>query len=120
MTCCCGEIRQQKAFKLAFAIIAPAVLCLTAFLVVLTYTLRATHNDAYGRSFVDHHSPRCCFTDDCLGAAREGFFARTGSYLGKHAFVTSLRTPEYLVLLKDLKCFLERDKPWHPTGGAGC
>ena len=79
MACSLRDTRQQKAFKLAFAVIAPAVLCLTAVLGIVTYKLRASHRDAYGRSFVDHNSPRCCFTVDCLGAAREGFLARTGS-----------------------------------------
>ena len=112
MTLCHGESLQK--IRLAVSLIAAATLCSIVLLGFLKYKLRASQDDAYGRSFLDHHSPRCCFTDDCLGATREGVLARTGAFYAKHAFVTSLRSPEYLVLLRDLQCSLSATNPGVP------
>ncbi|DBA98094.1 TPA: hypothetical protein ACH3X1_014715 [Trebouxia sp. C0004] len=49
-----------------------------------------------------------------VAATREGTIARHGINAPKHAFVTSLRSPEYLVLLKDLHCSLRATNPGVP------
>lgn len=53
-----------------------------------------------GRQNRRHHSPRCCFAHDCLLQDR-----------GQHAIVTTLRTPNYLVLVRELHCSLTKYNP---------
>jgi len=99
---------------LAGALVTTAV-CVVALLAVCRYSLRSKYQqDVYGRTSPVHPSPRCCFTTDCLAATREGTIARHGIDAPKHAFVTSLRSPEYLVLLKDLHCSLRATNPGVP------
>ena len=105
----------RRNLGIALAVTGSALFCLAMALACATFLFQSGHRgDAYGRSFLDHPSPRCCFTADCLSATREGGLARTGSYPTKHAFVTSLRTPEYMVLLRDLQCSLTATNPGIP------
>ena len=57
-----------------------------------------------GRLSSENYSPRCCVTADCLPAAS----ARN------HAVVTSLRSPDYMVSLRDLQCSLQKTNPQLP------
>lgn len=99
---------------LAVTVVTTTV-CVLALLAVIKFSLGSSHqHDVYGRTSPIHPSPRCCFTNDCLAATPEGTHARHGIDAPKHAFVTSLRSPEYLILLKDLHCSLRATNPGVP------
>ena len=93
-----------------------AAICLTGACAIILYVSGALRRDkdAYGRTFLRYDSPRCCFTSDCLTATHEGTRARTGVYPSKHAFVTSLRSAHYMVLLRELHCSLSATNPGIP------
>ena len=59
-------------------------------------------------------TPRAAVSQTTASAQLAKVSLLAQAYLGKHAFVTSLRTPEYLVLLKDLKCSLSATNPGIP------
>ena len=54
-----------------------------------------------GRLSSENYSPRCCVAADCLPTPG----ARN------YAVVTSLRSPDYMVSLRDLQCSLRRTNP---------
>ena len=89
-------------------------LCLAAGIVTLAHRRRISIGELEGRSFMTYPSPRCCFTADCLAATHEAALTHRDSSSPKHAFVTSLRSPEYLTLLKDLQCSLNATNPGVP------
>ena len=54
-----------------------------------------------------HKSPRCCSGMDCLSST-------DGAANHKYAFVASMRSAEYLVLLRELQCSLQLTNPSIP------
>ena len=50
-----------------------------------------------GRLESQFPSPRCCHSADCISRSR-----------GRHAFLTTLRTEEYLILLRELHCSIRK------------
>ena len=78
-----------------------AILAICSFILAFQ-TVRQTHV-SFGRLASDDPSPRCCISADC-----------TASNLHRHAFVTSLRSRKYAVLLRELKCSLELTNPGVP------
>ena len=53
-----------------------------------------------GRLETAYPSPRCCSADDCLTKVE-----------GRYAVVTSVRSPEYLILFKELLCSVQKHLP---------
>lgn len=72
--------------------------------VVILVALLAEMAAGKGRLSSVNYSPRCCVTADCLPAAG----ARN------YAVVTSLRSIDYMVSLRDLQCSLQRTNPQLP------
>lgn len=73
-------------------------------LVWLCFGLPVTKSEDKGRLSNEYYSPRCCIAADCL-SVHGGL---------KHAVVTSLRSPEYMVSLRDMQCSLRRTNPELP------
>lgn len=71
-----------------------------AFLSIVPTRCSGQVDRYYGRYDPDTPAPRCCIGTDCL--AIDG---------GRYAFVTSVRTPDYLVGLRELHCSLQRSNP---------
>lgn len=59
-----------------------------------------SHDEYYGRYHVMHTVRRCCTGLDCLEEDQ-----------GRYAFVTSVRTPEYILGLRELHCSLQKSNP---------
>jgi hypothetical protein len=59
-----------------------------------------TLDEYYGRYHASHAAPRCCTGLGCVAADR-----------GRYAFVTSVRTPDYILGLQELHCSLQRSNP---------
>lgn len=85
-------------------------LLVVAIAYLATSTGISAHDDpndiTYSRLSSEYPSPRCCFAADCL--------LMENNARGRHAFVTTIRSPEYMVLLRELQCSIHRTNPHVP------
>ena len=60
-------------------------------------------DDPDSRLFSEQPSPRCCVAADCLTGRPQ-----------RRAFLTTIRSPEYMTLLRELQCSIRRTNPLAP------
>ena len=85
----CGSLYGMNALMALVAVLCPK-------------WASAQELEAYGRLHWLHPVSHCCMGTACIA---------NGTRDKRHAVVTTLRSPEYMMGLRELKCTLERTNP---------